>query len=79
MMRLFIYIFFIVIFSFKVNAEIINGVEIEGYNRISNSNIILFGKIDLNEDYEVPTFFSYLQPWVGFRRIYHFLLGGGHQ
>ena len=52
MMRLFIYIFFIVIFSFKVNAEIINEVEIEGNNRISNSNIILFGNIELNEDYD---------------------------
>ena len=51
-MRLFIYIFFIVIFSFKVNAEIINKIEIEGNNRISNSNIILFGKIELNEDYD---------------------------
>ena len=51
-MRLFIYIFFIIIFSFKVNAEIINKIEIEGNNRISNSNIILFGKIELNEDYD---------------------------
>ena len=38
--------FFIVIFSFKLNAEIINKIEIEGNNRISNSNIILFGKIE---------------------------------
>ena len=52
MMRLFIYIFFIVIFSFKLNAEIINKIEIEGNNRISNSNIILFGKIELNENYD---------------------------
>ena len=51
-MRLFIYIFFIIIFSFKVYAEIINKIEIEGNNRISNSNIILFGKIELNEDYD---------------------------
>ncbi len=52
MMRLYIYIFFIIIFSFKVNSEIINKIEIEGNNRISNSNIILFGKINLNEDYD---------------------------
>ena len=52
MMRLFIYIFFIVIFSFKANAEIINKIQIEGNNRISNSNIILFGKIELNENYD---------------------------
>ncbi len=51
-MRLFIYIIFMVIFSFKVNAEIINKIEIEGNNRISNSNIILFGKIELNEDHD---------------------------
>ncbi len=51
-MRLFIYFFFIVIFSFKANSEIINKIEIEGNNRISNSNIILFGKITLNEDYD---------------------------
>ena len=51
-MRLFIYIFLVVIFSFKVNSEIINKIEIEGNNRISNSNIILFGKINLNEDYD---------------------------
>ena len=52
MMRLFIYIFFIVIFSFKANAEIINKIQIEGNNRISNSNIILFGKIELNANYD---------------------------
>ena len=52
MMRLFIYFFFIVVFSFKVNSETINKIEIEGNNRISNSNIILFGKITLNEDYD---------------------------
>ena len=52
MMRFFIYIFFIVIFSFKANAEIINKIEIEGNNRISNSNVILFGEINLNEDYD---------------------------
>ena len=52
MMRLYIYIFFIIIFSFKVNSEIIDKIEIEGNNRISNSNIILFGKINLNEDYD---------------------------
>ena len=51
-MRLFIYIFFIIIFSFKANAEIINKIEIEGNNRISNSNVILFGEINLNEDYD---------------------------
>ena len=51
-MRLYIYIFFIIIFSFKVNSEIIDKIEIEGNNRISNSNIILFGKINLNEDYD---------------------------
>ena len=39
-------------FSFRVNSEIINKVEIEGNNRISNSNIILFGKINLNEDHD---------------------------
>ena len=51
-MRLYIYIFFIIIFSLKVNSEIINKIEIEGNNRISDSNIILFGKINLNEDYD---------------------------
>ena len=51
-MRLYIFIFFIVMFSFRVNSEIINKVEIEGNNRISNSNIILFGKINLNEDHD---------------------------
>ena len=51
-MRLFIYIFFIVFLSFKVNSEIINKIEIEGNNRISNSNIILFGKIELNANYD---------------------------
>ena len=51
-MRLFIYIFFIVFLSFKVNSEIINKIKIEGNNRISNSNIILFGKINLNENYD---------------------------
>ena len=43
---IYIYIFYSIIFSFKVNAEIINKIEIEGNNRISNSNIILFGKIN---------------------------------
>ena len=52
MMKFFINIFFIVIFSFQANSEIINKIEIEGNNRISNSNIILFGKINLNEDYD---------------------------
>ena len=52
MMRFFINIFFIIIFSFKANAEIINKIEIEGNNRISNSNIILFGKIELNANYD---------------------------
>ena len=51
-MRLFIYIFFIIIFLLNANSEIINKIEIEGNNRISNSNIILFGKINLNEDYD---------------------------
>ena len=51
-MRLYIYIFFIIFFSFKVNSEIINKIEIEGNNRISDSNIILFGKINLNENYD---------------------------
>ena len=50
MMKFFINIFFIVIFSFQANSEIINKIEIEGNNRISNSNIILFGKINLNEE-----------------------------
>ena len=52
MMKFFINIFFIVIFSFQANSEIINKIEIEGNNRISNSNIILFGKINLKEDYD---------------------------
>ena len=52
MMKFFINIFFIVIFSFQANSEIINKIEIEGNNRISDSNIILFGKINLNEDYD---------------------------
>ena len=52
MMKFFINIFFIVIFSFQANSEIINKIEIEGKNRISNSNIILFGKINLNQDYD---------------------------
>ena len=51
-MRLFIFIFFIVVISFKANSEIINKIEIEGNNRISNSNVILFGEINLNEDYD---------------------------
>ena len=51
-MRLYIYIFFIIFFSFKVNSEIINKIEIEGNNRISDSNIILFGEINLNENYD---------------------------
>ena len=52
MMRLFIFIFFIVVISFKANSEVINKIEIEGNNRISNSNVILFGEINLNEDYD---------------------------
>ena len=51
-MKLLFKILFIFILAFEVNAEIINKIVIQGNKRISNSNIMLFGKIKLNDDYD---------------------------
>ena len=45
-------IFAIIFISFKANAEVIKKIEIEGNNRISDSNVILFGNINIDEDYD---------------------------
>ena len=51
-MRLLIKIFLLLFLYSSANSEIIKKIEIEGNNRISNSNIILFGKIKLEENYD---------------------------
>ena len=51
-MRILFKIFAIIFISFKANAEVIKKIEIEGNNRISDSNVILFGNINIDEDYD---------------------------
>ena len=51
-MRILFKIFAIIFISFKANAEAIKKIEIEGNNRISDSNVILFGNINIDEDYD---------------------------
>ena len=49
-MRILFKIFAIIFISCKANAEVIKKIEIEGNNRISDSNVILFGNINIDED-----------------------------
>ena len=51
-MKLLFKILFIFILTFEVNSEIVNKIVIQGNKRISDSNILLFGKIKLNDDYD---------------------------
>ena len=41
----------LILFSFKVNAEVINKIEISGNLRVSDETIIIYGEINKNEDY----------------------------
>ena len=40
-----------ILFSFKVNAEVVNKIEINGNLRVSDETIIIYGEINKNEDY----------------------------
>ena len=41
----------LILFSFKVNAEALNKIEINGNLRVSDETIIIYGEINKNEDY----------------------------
>ncbi len=51
-MRILLKFLLLFLICLNANSEIIKEIKIDGNNRISKSNIILFGKIKANEDYD---------------------------
>ena len=44
-------IFFIVLFAFKVNSEVINDIKVINNDRVSKETILIFSKIKIGKDY----------------------------
>ena len=44
-------IFFILLFTFKVNSVVINDIEVKNNDRVSKETILIFSKIEIGKDY----------------------------
>ncbi len=44
-------ILFFTLFTFKVNSEVVNKIEVKNNNRVSKDTILIFSKIEIGKDY----------------------------
>ena len=53
MLKTFFIIFFVFLFTYKSNSEIITGIKVVNNDRISKETIIIFANIKINEDLNI--------------------------
>ena len=67
--KFFLTLFFLLLFLNSVFAETIKKINVSGNERISKETIILFGEIDLNEDFSERTLNKILKTLEHFFRL----------